>query len=74
MAIGISETGGLDVLLGSILGQPKRQGSAMIRMMIPVTIVSAFMNNTPVVAILIPIIASWCHKMGFSPKQVLYSI
>lgn len=70
VASGVSQTGGLDHIFGRLLGRPSNTPSAMIRMMIPIAIVSAFMNNTPVVAIMIPIINSWSQKADLPPGQV----
>ena len=38
--------------------------------MVPVAFVSAFLNNTPVVAIMIPILQKWSKKCGISPSQL----
>ncbi|GMH35609.1 hypothetical protein BSKO_03477 [Bryopsis sp. KO-2023] len=70
VAAGISETGGLDHVFGRLLGRPRSTASAMIRMMLPIAIVSAFMNNTPVVAIMIPIINTWSQKADLPPGQL----
>ena len=59
VAAGISNTGALDYYMGKLLGTPKSPASAQIRLMVPVAIVSAFLNNTPVVAIMIPILQKW---------------
>ena len=40
-------------------------------MVIPVMILSAFMNNTPIVALMIPILTSWARKAGLSPGHLL---
>jgi Na+/H+ antiporter NhaD/arsenite permease-like protein len=37
-----------------------------MRLLIPVMILSAFMNNTPVVAILIPLTINWSRRTGLS--------
>lgn len=39
--------------------------------MIPMCFVSAFMNNTPVVALMIPIVQRWSQNIGFSSQQLL---
>jgi Na+/H+ antiporter NhaD/arsenite permease-like protein len=44
--------------------------AALVRMMIPVVALSAFMNNTPIVAIMIPIIASWSSQAGLAPGHL----
>ena len=54
-----------------MLGRPKILCIAQLRLMIPVGIASAFFNNTPLVAIMIPIVQSWAKKIGFSDSQLL---
>ncbi|MFC3809473.1 SLC13 family permease [Lacihabitans lacunae] len=46
-------------LLGNFNGNYTR---ALLRMGIPVTTISAFINNTPVVALLIPVIKTWTRS------------
>jgi di/tricarboxylate transporter len=46
----------------------------LFRILFPVATVSAFMNNTPVVAILIPAIRSWAERTNFSPSKFLIPV
>lgn len=71
VAEGISRTGALDWYMSKLLGRPETNASAQLRLMIPVTIVSAFMNNTPIVAIMIPVIQRWCKNVNISPSQLM---
>ena len=59
VAEGISRTGALDWYMQKLLGRPKNTASAQLRLMVPISIVSAFLNNTPVVAVMIPIVQRW---------------
>jgi len=59
---GISETGAIDFLAQRVLGSPKNPIVAITRLMLPTAAISAFINNTPLVAILIPIVADWAKK------------
>ncbi|MFN6946954.1 MAG: SLC13 family permease [Cytophagaceae bacterium] len=43
----------------------------ILTMMIAVGFISAFINNTPVVAIFIPIVISVAHNSNFSPSKIL---
>ncbi|ACO60727.1 divalent Anion:Na+ symporter family [Micromonas commoda] len=70
VAAGISNTGALDYYMSKLLGTPKTVASAQVRLMVPVAFVSAFLNNTPVVAIMIPILQKWSKKCGISPSQL----
>lgn len=71
VAKGISVTGALDWYMGKLLGIPKSIAGAQLRLMIPVAIISAFMNNTPVVVIMIPIVIRWAKNIKVSPQQLL---
>jgi di/tricarboxylate transporter len=68
---GLQETGGLNWIGNGVLGRPKSTSRGLLRMMLPVTGLSAFLNNTPVVAMFIPAVNSWCRKMKFSPSHFL---
>jgi di/tricarboxylate transporter len=43
----------------------------MPRIMLPVSLLSAFLNNTPVVIIFAPIIKNWTEKLNLSSKKFL---
>jgi Na+/H+ antiporter NhaD/arsenite permease-like protein len=43
--------------------------SAQFRLMLPVTAISAFLNNTPVVAMLIPVVEDWARRCAISPSS-----
>ena len=71
VADGISRTGALDWYMGKLLGNPSTTASAQLRLMIPIAIVSAFLNNTPVVAVMIPIVQRWARNIHISAQQLL---
>jgi len=71
VAEGISKTGALDWYMGKLLGRPTSAPSAQFRLMVPVAIVSAFLNNTPIVAVMIPIVQRWAKNIQISQKQLL---
>lgn len=62
VAQAIQDTGAVKLITPFLSGKPKSIGAGQLRMMLPVTGLSAFLNNTPVVAIFIPAIAAWCKK------------
>lgn len=58
--------------MSRVLGTTATSGrAALIRMMLPVAISSAFLNNTPIVALMIPILISWGRRCNVSPKLLL---
>jgi len=70
VAAGISNTGALDYYMSKALGTPKSAADAQLRLMVPIAVVSAFLNNTPVVAIMIPIVQKWSRKCKISSAQL----
>jgi di/tricarboxylate transporter len=58
----VRETGGVDIIAGRLFGRPKTPLGALSRMMWPTMGLSAFMNNTPLVAMLIPAVSDWARK------------
>ena len=68
---GLSQTGGLNWIQERVLGLPKGEKRALFRLMTPVMAMSAFLNNTPVVAMFIPVVSDWARKLGISPSKLL---
>lgn len=46
----------------------------LFRLLFPVSAVSAFINNTPVVAMLMPALRSWAEKNNYAPSKFLIPI
>lgn len=71
VAEGIRQTGGIQTLVLWALGKPRNTQAAQIRLMGFSAVMSAFINNTPVVAILLPIIGDWAKKHQISVSRLL---
>jgi len=71
IAAGMHSSGAIDLLVTHILGQPKNLRNALFRMGMPVVLLSGFLNNTPVVATMIPAIHSWSRKIGIAPSKLM---
>jgi di/tricarboxylate transporter len=71
LTAGLRETGALSMVAGALLGRPRTVAGAQARLMIPTATASAFINNTPVVAMMIPAVTEWCRKIGVSPAKVM---
>jgi di/tricarboxylate transporter len=71
VAAGIKETGGLDLAGRVVLGRPRSLAGGQLRMMFPVAALSAFLNNTPVVAMFVPLVTSWARRCHFSASLML---
>ena len=62
VAGGLQRTGILDRVGDSVLGQNGKVANKLFRLLPPVSAISAFFNNTPIVAMLIPAVRSWAKK------------
>jgi di/tricarboxylate transporter len=71
VAEGINKTGALDWYMNKLLGRPKSIASAQLRLMVPIVVVSAFMNNTPIVVVMIPIVLRWARTVNIPRQQLL---
>ncbi|MHC4415777.1 MAG: SLC13 family permease [Planctomycetota bacterium] len=70
VAAGLQETGGFESIAQRLLGRPKTIGGAQLRLMAPVAVMSAFMNNTPIVAMYLPIVNDWARQLRISPSKL----
>lgn len=68
---GIRETGGINWIVQSVLGVPKSLANAQIKVMAPVAALSAFLNNTPVVAVFIPAVEDWAKRHQISVSKLM---
>lgn len=71
VAGGLKETGAVQWIARSFLGHPRNERTAQVRMVAPVSVLSAFMNNTAVVAMFIPAIQEWAQRLRISPSKLL---
>jgi hypothetical protein len=67
----IEVNGTVDFIARVCLGKPRSLISAQFRHMAPTAMLSAFIPNTPLVATMIPILASWTTRIGVSAAQVM---
>ncbi len=68
---GLTETGAVGWIVQSLLGRPRSTTHAQIKLMLPVTILSAFLNNTPVVAVFIPAVKDWAKRHQLSLSKLM---
>ncbi len=71
VAAAIERTGALAAIVDRALGRPTSLASAQLRTMVAPGILSAFMNNTPVVALMVPAIRDWAKKHRLSVSKLL---
>jgi di/tricarboxylate transporter len=68
---GLRETGGISWISQTILGRPRSLPGAQLRLMLPVAALSAFLNNTPVVALFIPAVQDWAKRHRLSVSRLM---
>jgi di/tricarboxylate transporter len=71
VAAGLVDTGAIAAVSHRLLGTVPSVSGAQARMMFPVIAVSAFLNNTPVVAILVPVVQDWCRRQRMSVSKFM---
>jgi di/tricarboxylate transporter len=71
VAEGVRQTGAVTVVFERLLGRPRSVTAAQARMMVPVCMISAFLNNTPIVAMLMPLVSDWAKSVRMSVSKLL---
>jgi len=68
---GVQETGAMTGILSRLLGRPRSVGVAQLSLMAPVAGASAFLNNTPLVAMFIGAVSDWAKKNRIAPSKLM---
>lgn len=68
---GLRETGGIQWISDTLWGRPKSLLHAQTRLVALVAAMSAFLNNTPVVAMLIPAVSDWAKRHRLSVSKLM---
>lgn len=71
VSAGMRETGGLHAVSRFVLGKDLDRKSVLARLLIPVAGLSAFFNNTPIVAMMTPAVRDWALRNGRAPSKFL---
>ena len=67
-------SGIFEVFISRILGNGNSTTKRYIRLLVPVAGFSAFLNNTPIVAALVPMIKAWARKHDFAASKYLIPV
>ena len=67
---GLRFTGVLQWVLKHIFGLPSSYLKALLRMMVPVSLLSAFINNTTVTALFGGVVKQWARKLGMAASKL----
>lgn len=71
VAHAVQQTGALNTIVPRMLGRGESLMTAQARLMIPAAILSAFVNNTPLVAMLMPVVSDWGRSLRISASKLL---
>ena len=71
VAAGIRETGVVARLSNSIFGRPTSERGALFRLIVPTIVASAFLNNTTIVATLMPVVSDWSKRIQIPVSKLL---
>lgn len=71
LAAAAEKTGVLQPVITWVLGRSKGRRRSLARVVAPAMGASAFLNNTPIVAMLSPQVGQWTERQGLSPSRFL---
>ncbi|MCA9261002.1 MAG: SLC13 family permease [Planctomycetales bacterium] len=68
---GLRTTGALDWIGQRLLGAAETERAALWRLTATIVPISAFVLNTPLVAMSAPVVVDWCRRRSVSPSRLL---
>ena len=68
---GLQETGAVTWVSRWVLGSPGSSARARFQLLLPAAVLSAFVNNSPVVAMFTSAVQAWCKRSNIKPSQLL---
>ena len=71
IAFAIQKCGIADRVVTKLLGSSRSNRWTLFKILTPVAAFSAFLNNTPIVVTLTPILRKWCSENNISPSKFL---
>jgi len=71
LARAVEKSGAMQPVVKGMLGQGSGARTALARLSVPVAAASAFLNNTPIVAMLVPQVTEWADRNRQSPSRFL---
>jgi len=67
----LRETGALEATVGRLMSSARTELTGLARICSPVALMSAFLNNAPIVAMMTPTVIDWSRRRGLSPSRFL---
>ena len=74
VAASLQSTGVLDWVGRKLLGRVRSEDAAFRRLTIVLVGTSAFLLNTALVAMMVPVVVEWCRRRGISPSRLLIPV
>jgi di/tricarboxylate transporter len=74
VAAGMYATGAISLLSDRIIGLPRSLTVAQLRIFVPISIVSAFLYNTPLVAMMIPAVRDVTRRTGLNGSKLFMGL
>lgn len=71
LSAAMRETGALDMTLGRFLARSRDAFGGTLRIVLPVSALSGFLNNAPIVAMMTPTVIDWAKRNSLSPTRFL---
>lgn len=71
VAAALRDTGAIYWVAHRLLGQPRSVVGSQVRLILPTSLLSAFLNNTTVVAMMIPAVQEWAQRLRLPASKLL---
>jgi di/tricarboxylate transporter len=71
VSAGLRETGALDATVGRLFNRAQGEAGGLARICPPVALMSAFLNNAPIVAMMTPVVIDWTRRRNVAPSRLL---
>ncbi|HET6871571.1 MAG TPA: SLC13 family permease, partial [Sporolactobacillaceae bacterium] len=67
----LQKSGYFNYFMRFLMGKKAKGRWSLLRMMVPTSTISAFLNNTPIVVAFTPYVIKWCQEHNVSPSKFL---
>jgi di/tricarboxylate transporter len=74
VAAGMYATGAISLLSQRMIGLPRSLGTAQLKILPPIALASAFLNNTPIVAMMIPVVRDLTRITGLKGSKLFMGL
>lgn len=71
LATALVHSGLVHWMTSHLLGRPKDLSKALLQIMMPASIMSAFISSAPVMALMLGTVKMWARRRGFMPSKLL---